>query len=97
MSRITWRTEQRTDFDPWSAGDATVTLRTGWTCICGKTSPKRLGHLTLEDYAAHHLAEHGAPRPNHDGPCACKWEPSLPVASMPAPSVRGQHETHHNA
>lgn len=97
MSRITWQTRQHTGFDPWSAGDATVTLRTGWTCICGKTSPKRLGHLTLEDYAARHLIEEGGPRLNRDGPCACQWEPSMPVASMPAASAARQHEIHHNA
>ena len=97
MSRITWQTRQHTSFDPWAGGDVERTLRTGWTCICGKTSPKRLGHLTLEDYAAHHLAEHGAPMPNHGGPCACEWEPSRPVASMPASSVSRQHEIHHNA
>ena len=98
MSRITWTVEQRTHDDPWTQQQETYTVRVAWACECGAASPKRLRKgTTLETYAAQHLAEHGAPRPNHSGPCACKWEPSMPVASMSAASVRGQHETHHNA
>ena len=99
MSRITWQTEQRTSFDPWTDGDLTVTLRTGWTCgECGKTSPKKLRrHFTLEDYAAWHLAEHVAPRLNHDGPCVCEWAETMPIASMTSATITRRHEIHHHA
>lgn len=97
MSRITWTVEQRTHDDPWTQQQETYTVRVAWACECGAVSPKRLREdTTLEMYAAHHLAQHGAPTPRDepDGPCACLWV-YVPVAHEQHGGARRRHAVHH--
>ena len=95
MSRITWQTEQRTHDDPWTQQQETYTVRVAWACECGAASPKRLRKgTTLEMYAAHHLAQHGGPRAELDGPCVCGWV-YVPVAHEMGSDAQRRHEAHH--
>ena len=95
MSRITWTLEQRHGDDPWTQQQETYTVRTCWACECAAVSPKRLRKgATLEMYAAHHLAQHGAPRAEPDGPCVCQWV-YVPVAHEQHGDAQRRHDRHH--
>lgn len=95
MSRITWQVEQRTHDDPWTQQQETYTVRTGWACRCGTTSPRRLRKgMTLEQLAVWHLEGHGAPRAESDGHCVCEWV-YVPVAHERAGDIQRRHEQHH--
>ena len=96
MSRITWTLEQRTHDDPWTQQQETYTVRVAWACECGATSPRRLRRRqTLEQTAAWHLLNHGAPRALRDGACPCGWVETRPVASMSSEVIEARHDSHH--
>ena len=94
MSRITWEIEERETYDPWAGGTQTQTVRTGWACECGQVPPTRLRSWTLEDHAARHLIEHGAPTMTSE-PCICGWVYTF-IAYEDAGSIRRRHEIHHH-
>ena len=71
MSFITWDTEERVSFDPWTQQPSMATVTTGWTCTCGAKSgrPKRTD-TTFTTAASHLMGKHGAP---FGGDCPCGY------------------------
>lgn len=94
MSRITWTLEECTVDDPWTQQQETHTVRTGWACECGKVPPTRLRSWTLEDHAASHLIEHGAPTMASE-PCICGWVYTS-IAYEDAGNILRRHQIHHH-